>query len=443
MSDRLFTLLCALGALFLFLAMFVRGGSGFDQGRDVPRPTSVERRGNGYYAAASWLRSEGVRVESLRERFDALLAREDLPPTGNLLIVTLPATTSFGTEEFLPLDRWIRRGNTLFVLAALSDNPDWAFALGGLAPGDLNLLTGLEFETVRMREHRLQTARSRDGRRPSVPPGDPAERTQPQPGAPVSAAFAEPRHSALAANRSHAYFVGVREAIALSDYPQQPWTVKVPYEGFVLSLARQRETGEGVLWTRPLGEGRIVVSGFGSLFTNRALGLGDNAQLLANIVSVNVSPEGAVLFDDVHQGLGAVYDPAQFYRDPRLHATIGILIALWLAWVLGSTRLRAPVRRLPAPRDADLVRAAGELLARVLRPDAAARRLFEHFFQRVRARTGTRSAGPPWELFERHPRIAPADLERLRAWYADAHAARRVPLRRLHNLIVRVESRFA
>ena len=49
-----------------------------------------------------------------------------------------------------------------------------------------------------------------------------------------------------------------------------------------------------------------------------------------------------MLFDDVHQGLGAAYDPAKFYKDRRLYMTVGILLALWLVWVLGSTRLRVP-----------------------------------------------------------------------------------------------------
>ena len=61
-----------------------------------------------------------------------------LDSAGNLLVVTLPATTAFKTEEFRALENWVRSGNTLLVLAALSDNPDWAFALGGLASGDLS-----------------------------------------------------------------------------------------------------------------------------------------------------------------------------------------------------------------------------------------------------------------------------------------------------------------
>src|SRR5215468_2260643 len=123
-------------------------------GTEVPRPTTQERGGNGYHAAMQWLDAEHIRTVSLRDRFDKLPRKASLPQTGNLLIVTLPSTTTFKTEEFRPLDGWVRAGNTLLVLAALSDNPEWAFSFGSMTSGDLNLLTGLEFETTRMREMR-------------------------------------------------------------------------------------------------------------------------------------------------------------------------------------------------------------------------------------------------------------------------------------------------
>jgi hypothetical protein len=150
-----------------------------------------------------------------------------------------------------------------------------------------------------------------------------------------------------------------------------------------------------------------------------------------------------VLFDDVHQGLGATYDPAKFYKDRRLYATVGIVAVLWLCWVLGSTRLRMPVGRGPllAPREADLVRTTGGFLARVLSSDAGARRLFEHFFRRIGERLPpSREKGhPPWGVLESHSEIARADIRQLRDWYADVNAARPVPLGRLHNLILKVD----
>lgn len=425
MRERFITFICALGALALFFTMFMHQDPHGLGGGEIPRPTTEERGGNGYQAAMQWLDREHIRTISLRERYDRL-PKKDLSATGNVLIVTLPATAVFKTEEFRPLDHWVRAGNTLVVLAALSDTPEWAFSFGGMTSGDLNLLTGLEFESAKNRDTRMRK------------PPDPAskERGDSNSGGGLSSSketiirlplhYPEPRHETLVPNRDHAYFKGVHQAIALTDYDAQPWTVEVPYEGFVLALAHQRETGEGVFWTRPLGRGRILVSGLGTLFTNRALGLGDNARLLSNIVATNLGPEGAVLFDDVHQGLGANYDPVKFYRDPRLHVTIAIVACLWLSWVLGATKLRFPTLRNPVPREAELIRATGGFLARVLTPAAAARRMFDHFLRRR-----------PWDLLERQPRIAAADLAQLKSWYSQLGTSR-VPLTRLHNLMVKI-----
>jgi hypothetical protein len=421
MRERLITLVCALGSLLLFAALFVRG-EGLDS-RRIALPTTIERHGNGLAGAMSWLEAEGIRTLSLRERFDTLAKRRDLPRAGNLLIMTVPVATPFRVQEAGAVDHWIRAGNTLLVLAALSDTPDWGG--GGLSiHNDLQLLTGLDFETVRSAEGSQNAA---------------ARMLE------ASRELAQPQRGTLVPNRPHPYLRGVNSVVAWSDYPPRAWTVRVPQDGFVLSLAHQSETGEGVLWMRPVGSGTLIVSGFGSLFSNRALAVADNARLLANIVGATVRSDGAVLFDDEHQGLAAAYDPARFYNDPRLYGTIGVLAAVWLIWVLGSTRLRLPVTRMPAPREAELVRATGGFLARVLRPAAAARRMFEHFFRRLSARThrGARAEGLPWEWLEHHPRLARADVQQLKDWYAQAYSDRRVPLTRLHNLIVRTERQLA
>ena len=155
---------------------------------------------------------------------------------------------------------------------------------------------------------------------------------------------------------------------------------------------------------------------------------------------------GAVLFDDEHQGLGVEYDPAKFYRDPRLYATLGVVLAVWLAWVLGSTRLRLPRARAQRaarggpgahhgciPRARAAAGGGGAAHVRALLPAAA----------RAQASAQRRPAAPPWEWLEQHPRLARADVRQLREWYADAYSDRRVPLTRLHNLIVRTERQLA
>lgn len=419
MKERWVTLLCALGALALFLAMFLRGDDVGSPRGTVPSPTSEERRGNGYHGAMMWLEAARVRTVSVRERFDQWLAKHPgIAPSGNLLMVTLPVETPFRTEELRSLESWVGAGNTLLVMAALDDRPDWAFSLGRPVAGDLNLLTGLELAGA---SHQAEA------------PADVGTRI-----AETAQAFAQPREVALVPNGTHEYFSGVGLAVALSDYPARTWGMKIPYDGFVLELAHERATGQGALWTRSLGAGRIMVSGLGSLFTNRALGLADNAKLLANIVGVAVGPKGAVLFDDLHQGLSAAYDPAKLYSDSRLYATLGILAAVWLCWVLGSTQLPLPGWRAAVPREAELVRVTGSFLARVLPTDAGAMGLFQHFFRRL----GGDQDAPPWDLLETRSAVATAEIRRLQRWYADARAARAVPLKDLHNLMVKIDRQW-
>jgi hypothetical protein len=207
----------------------------------------------------------------------------------------------------------------------------------------------------------------------------------------------------------------------------------------MLALAHERDSGKALLWTRLAGNGRIIVCGLGSLFTDNALGLADNAQLLANIIGANLGGAGAVVFDDYHQGLSAAYDPQRFYSDPRLYWTCAILIALWFIWVLGATRLRVPSITIAAPREADLVRANGAFLARVLTPDAAARRLFEDFLRRVAQRRAQSAAQlGTWEYLDASDHVSAAELAQLRHWHTQAFAGARVPLVRLYNLIGRI-----
>jgi hypothetical protein len=242
----------------------------------------------------------------------------------------------------------------------------------------------------------------------------------------------------------HAFLADVGSLRGVSDQLRGVWRLRVPYDGFALELARDRDSGAGVLWIRALGQGRIIVSGYASLLSNRMLGEADNARLLANIVGGVVRPGGRVLFDDGHHGLRPDYDPQQFFGDRRLHWTVAIVLAGWLAWVLGGTRLRTPDSSVRTPAATDLVRATGEFFARVVAPHAAARRLFELFFERWRiARQAPRDSSVHWEWLESHPRVAAADIDRLKAWYAAAHGGRRLPLRDLHNLILRIDGQIS
>jgi hypothetical protein len=436
--ERFITLTCALGALLLFGALFWRGGT--LSGGEASLPTTAERGDNGLLGALRWLQQQGVPTLSLRERYGTLERRHDLAARGNLLIVTLPASSNLRNDEVVALDRWIRAGNTLLVLAALSDRPSFAQLPRTMYP-DLQLLTGLSVT------HEWEQNPGAAPKGAASAPGKPGARSKNA----ARDAFArlveelpEPQRRSLVPNQPHPYFEGVATAVALSDYRPSVSTVLVPRDGFAFTLAHAADSRAGVFWVRADGAGTIVVSGFASLFTNRALATADNARLLANLVAVTVGPRGTVIFDDEHQGLTAAYDPAKFYRDRRLYATIITLALVWLVWVLGGTQLQMPLAGGGAPRESELVRTTGLFFARVLQPAVAARRMFANFFGQLRVPQAQESAAAaPWEWLENHPRLPPAEVRQLKQWYVDAHADRRVPLVRLHNLILATEGRLA
>jgi len=450
MRERLTTLACALGALLLVGTLLLSGDP--LAARHASLPTTIERADNGLLGATSWLRGEGVRTLSLRERFGALTRQPGLAPRGNLLIVSLPAVTGVSVDEAVALDRWIRGGNTLLVLAALRDRPGWA-QFPFLMSNDLQLLTELSVaplveqraERTAERQQAAAPAGGHDGRAGRAPAARARKDTERESVMALATELRSPEVGTLEPNRAHRYFAGVAQVLAFSDYTPFANTVALPRDGFALSLAHERGSGVDAFWIRPHGDGTIIVSGFGSLFSNRALGRADNARLLANVIAASVAAHGTVVFDDEHQGLTDSYDPALFYRDPRLYATLAVIAAVWLSWVLGATRLHTPLPRQLAPREAELVRTTGLFLARVLRPAAAARRLLEQFLQRVSAAVGRDAAEQAqlWEWLERQPRLQGADVRQLHAWHRAASAHRHVPLLRLHNLIVRTERQLA
>jgi hypothetical protein len=452
MRERGITLLLAIAALAAFYGIWLRPAPSLDPGNDGARPTTAERRGNGYAGLFDWLQSSGIDAQSFRDRYTAL---PDLPSRGNLLILSLPGVEVFRNDEFGALDRWVRRGNTLLINAALLDQPGWAAARASGTVVEIESLTGIEFETREAREARLdprplsQRVREADAR-DAEEEEEEDEGTQGESGTGAldpQSILGKAEPMTLTATGPHPLLAGVKSLALESDYAAESWVLRMPYDNFVLTLART-PGGEGALFEQRLGAGRILLAAGGSMFTNRALGSADNARLMANIVGTSVAPHGLVLFDDLRQGLSAQYDPARFYRDSRLWRTIGILIALWLIWVLGSTRLRAPAFEESAPSEAGLVRHAGGLIARTVAPHHTAVRLFDHFFTRVaRASRGTTGAvlperGDLWHWLERHAAILPQELDRLKDWYAQAYAGRALPLADLQNLLDKLERRL-
>src|SRR3954469_2776783 len=101
MRERGITLLLALAALLAFYTLWLRPMPSMEEG-EAARPTSSERRGNGYAGVYEWLQRSGVAVRSWRERYTAL-ADADISARGNLMILTLPGLETFRNDEFAAL----------------------------------------------------------------------------------------------------------------------------------------------------------------------------------------------------------------------------------------------------------------------------------------------------------------------------------------------------
>lgn len=483
MKDRMLTLALAVAAFALFYALFF--ASHGPQTEPVSRPVSTEQGPNGYLVMQRWLASQHVPLQSFRQRYDKLPSGGQGAADGNLLITTVPHLLPVRSSEQMALRLWVERGNTLLILAGLADTPEWSMGEGydPAALANLSAISGMDFVQVtgvepprdaKMAdgpasevakgteqdvEDDAQTSRDRadadsaaaasstSAAPPAAPPAEPT--TSDGAGQRAKSArnlstvlrnggrFATPVRHELIPNGTHPLLSGVRSVVALSEYPSEQFHAEADEVSVVLELARDKDADEPVMWLAQMGLGRVIVSGFGSVFTNKLLAQADNAQLLANIVATSLRG-GQVIIDDTHQGSVSFYDAQAFFGDPRLHRTLWWLVALWLVFILGPQRLRARPSSWQPVDITSFVRSTGGFLARVVRPSAAAQQLFEHFFRGLRGRDSLPGAEPDWQWLEAHSTVTAADLRQLQDLHRRTLQGRRVDLPRLHNLLTRV-----
>jgi hypothetical protein len=443
MKDRLVTFALAVVALALFYILLLRP--------EVPpphatHPLSVERGPNGYYALQQWLAGQGIRVVSLRERFETLSNVTGHPAHGNLLLTTMPHRYPVRPTELDGLRKWIEAGNTMLVMAALTDTPDWSMEPGYESSAfieHLKTVTGLDFKQI-VPEPPTPKDAPKSGAKNDPKSGKGAEqKSLPQAvrkaaseAASDLAATLGSEERGLVPNADHPLLAGVKSGLAISEFPGTNWGAYENDARLVLELAHNPDTDHPVLWLARLGAGHVIVSAYGSLFTNKAIGRKDNARLLANIVSRMRAPQGAVLIDDAHQGVADFYDPKAFYADARLHNSLWWLLGLWLAFVLATLPLRAKFSRWTPVDITGFVRSTGGFLARVLKPGAAAQRLFANFFNEVRRRSGLPQNGAPvWDWLATQSVIPAGDVESLTAMHVQALRGEKVDLVTLHNLL--------
>ncbi len=360
MSERTSVVVLAMAALLAAWVLFAPKPA--DHGREYSRPLSTEQRSDGLSAAANWLRANGIRVQAVRGRYTEL----DPQAQGEVLIVHTPMRVALRASELGYLRQWIARGNTLLVMAALADTPGWSGpgASPTQPPEDVGLLAGLQVQW---------SAQARQSGLASRAPGT---------------RFPEPVETTLVPTARHPYFDGVREVVALSDFPAAGWALgrQVARDADAAACVVLGRTGAGErdgegLWIVPRGAGRIIVVAVGSAFTNRALGRADNASFFEAVVMNNLGSGAAVWFDDAHQGATSLYNASALLHDRRLYETLAIIIALWFAWVLGVQRL-VVAQPPPLPDESDLVTSAAGLFDRTITEREAARLMLERFVRR-------------------------------------------------------------
>ena len=414
MRERWITLLLAAGALAAFYALF------FPKPQPAPAvgalPLSTDKGAEGYWALWQWLGEERIPRVSLRLQYDHLSG--SLPrPSGNLLLVTMPQRLATRTAELAALEQWVERGNTLLIVAALEDEPGWAMTTSDpLMMQRLERITGLRFKERRDARSALKALTS--GQIDVRPQGD-------------FPLLAKVRH------------------LTTLTYLSRSWRASPAGGRLPLELASRADNGDPVIWLERRGEGQVIFCDAASPFSNAGVLKDDNALLLANIIAWSRGPGGAVVFDDAHQGLTAFYDAKAFFADPRLHATLGWIVLLWLVFVLGPQPLRVRRREWQPVDEITYVEAGARYLAAVVRPADAAQRLIDDFLEWLRARLRSESRdshearGAVWQWLEAQPAVSALERRELQACYARACAGERVNLTRLQNLLAQLRRNLA
>lgn len=421
MRDRLLTL--GGGLLALYLVIILLAPKTQPDFASYPRTADTGR--HGLSILSEWLAHENLPGMVLRKRLDELVNDPGLPEQGNLLVMHLPLYHPMRDNELDWLRGWLAQGNTLLLLAAHSDYPEWAairdfedlayryrvlFELGfDIEPGDTFGVDDKDDKDVSVFD-------------PFNLPG-PATRTD----------------FTLVASHDSSLLQDVRQLeVSGQPYGAHNWKLEAreSYRS-TLPLLNEKDSASPAVWQVRIGQGTAIVSRFAGLLGNDTLTRADNAQFVMNLFSLYRTEQGVVIFDDMHQGASDLYDPQAFYADSRLHATLWFLFGFWLLYLVGrSNRIAPPATTRMTMHAVDFVRAVGGLFARRLSRHTAAQAMFKHFFNDIRAQYGRAQNGEPaWDILERAPRVPPRDIRKLRKYYAapEGAAPKLVPL---HNLLL-------
>lgn len=422
MRDRLTTFAGALLALVVVYGLFFGNA---EPPSTVTRPTTIEQGDNGYFAFQQWLVGEGVSTYSLRGRFSNLTGNSEIPSeTGNILVTTLPYFRPMREVESHSLLNWIAAGNTLLVLAALNDTPDWTLTTTTPFLDDLQTITGIYF--VALPEEAAEPE-------PSSENGDESIRT-------TISLFEDTgigQEYEIVPVAGHPLLRDVRSMKAKSDFLSSVWSAEVDQDELILEVAAMEQTDTAAIWQGKFGDGQIITVGSGTLLTNRMIASADNRIFVANLVHHNLGYGATIIFDDLHQGLSDIYDPNAFFSDRRLHYTVYFIVGLWLLYIVGSsTRLIDPPDVSLPVRQTDFVEATAGFIKRRMSNSAVGMWMYQSWFNDLRHHMHLAVNGEPvWQELGALKTLDKRLLIKLQHLYQRLIDERKVSLIELHNTI--------
>lgn len=431
MKDRLSTLLTAIGAVLL--ATFLLIPPSEDHSKELSVPTSEDRGGDGLAGLYQWLQANNVPVFSLRNRYSQLAKKTELAASGNLMIISMPQRREALASEWRALSEWVNDGNSLLILGAAYTMPEWSEGASCfceikklLSRHDWNLWknnravsadndeAGEDDEAITLAGTIDRVQKGLE----SFTPGQTKIETVPDIALldGVSSIHGELMPALIARN----------------------WSISPDKQHIALRLLGLTENPEvTVFWQIESEHKPIYLSLIVDMFANDNLDKADNAQLIANLIAVNLEPGGQVIFDDYHFGLSELYDPERFFSDSRLHNTIAFVGLLWLLYVGGYTNRLAPVRVRKRPMSGtDFVEAMAGFFSHRLDKATLAEELVEHLIQDLRRQRQFPDDQQAWLWLQQHTQVSSQQFSQIQ----QAYRRQKIPLDKLTHTLTHIRT---
>jgi hypothetical protein len=428
MRDSLITLAGALLSLFLLVSVL----SPPPLQHQYSRPTTEDDGKHGLKAVYRWLAENKVDIVSLRKPFSRI-DQENLPDSGNLMVISLPLAREALDSEWKVLNSWISSGNSVLVLASMYHLSQWSE--GNEWFRESEIITAVE--AITSEQYTLQ--RDEMNMRETE-----FELTELQ----KSIKAFKPSKVLLRPAAEHALFHDVAElqswhtAGLYQQYDQSNamenlhWSIDSESSRLALRLLFADAQQQTAMWLLPVGKGWVYLSAFPDLISNRVLDQSDNARWFANLLTLSVGDEGYVIFDDYHFGLSDLYDPEAFFNDKRLHNTLWFIGALWLIYALGRSPRLAPLKRQERNLVAsDFIEATAGFASRRVKAGALAQYLAARLLKELSQRTQLEGEAL-WHWLYDHPAVSERDIRRLQR--ATGHVSGSVKLIQLTRSIDRI-----